>query len=207
MRDVNTFRENVLLAIERITGDAAIDSGPEQALWRVTRTLPSLMGDSAAAAIPGNLAPGVIPASASTMFMLTPDQKHHLIVAPVNFPPEQHYEKVVITLGHPGHVASTRRGFLLRDTSHHESFVKILQTFRGASAMLVPMSWKNTYLGTLICASSVRNTFSEIDMSAMHAFAGLTAALWIGHGGPAWLKTLDYSRFPERTDESAPSPR
>jgi hypothetical protein len=33
-------------------------------------------------------------------------------------------------------------------------------------------------------------------MRAMHAFAGLAAAVWMAHDGPAWLNTLDYSRFP-----------
>jgi hypothetical protein len=199
MRDVAAFSHTVMLALERIAGDAAIEPGPEQALWTITRALPSLLGDPAAATIPGNVPPDVAPASACAAFMRTPDQKHHLITAPVNFAPGQHYEKVSISLGHPGHVAKSQRGLLLRDTSHHDSFVKILQTFRGASAVQVPMLWKGGYLGTLICASSVRNTFSEIDMRATHAFAGLTAALWIAHGGPAWLGTLDYNSFPERT--------
>ena len=202
MRDVNAFRENLLLALERVAGDAAIEAGPEQALWVITRTLPSLMGDPAAATVPGNLPTGGALASACAAFMLTPDRKHHLITAPVNFEPQQHYEKVSVTLGHPGHVAATRRGMFLRDTSHHESFVKILQTFRGASAMQVPMVWRNEYLGTLICASSAHNTYFEIDMRAMHVFAGLAAALWIAHDGPGWLKSLDYDRFPERIAES-----
>jgi hypothetical protein len=199
VRDLHAFRENVLAAVERAAGDAAIEPGAEQALWVITRTLPSLLGDPAAATLPGNLPEGVPFASACAAFMLTPDQNYHLITAPVNFAPSQRYEKVSVGLGHPGHVARTRRAMLLRNTSHHESFVKILQTFRGASAMQVPMFWKNDYLGTLICASSAYNVFSEIDMRAMHAFAGLAAALWVAHDGPAWLKTLDYSRFPERT--------
>jgi hypothetical protein len=198
VRDLNAFRENVLAALERVAADAAIEPGPEEALWIITRTLPSLMGDPAAATLPGNLPGGTALASACAAFMLTPDKKHHLITAPVNFAPSQHYEKVSVTLGHPGYVAKTRRGMLLRNTSHHDSFVKILQTFRGASAMQVPMLWKNDYLGTLICASSAYNTFSEIDMRAMYAFAGLAAALWMAHAGPAWLNTLDYSCFPER---------
>ena len=36
-------------------------------------------------------------------------------------------------------------------------------------------------------------------MRVIYAFAGLAAALWIAHDGPAWLDTLNYSRFPERT--------
>ena len=53
------------------------------------------------------------------------------------------------------------------------------ETFRAASAIQVPMFWQNDYLGTLICASSAANVFSEIDMRAMHAFAALSAVLML----------------------------
>ena len=82
MRDVHSLRENLLLALERVAGDAAIARDAEEALWCVTRTLPSLLGDAMAAGRPGALADG---ASAATAFMVTPDRKHHLITAPVNF--------------------------------------------------------------------------------------------------------------------------
>jgi signal transduction protein with GAF and PtsI domain len=200
MRDLNAFQDDVLLAFERLAGDAGIASGPEEALWTLTRALPSLMGDPPA--VLRSLPADTAPASACAAFMITPDKRHHLIAAPVNFAPEQYHEKVAIKLGHPGHVAETRRALLLRDTSHYASFVKILQTFRAGSAMQVPMLWKNDYLGVLICANSARNAFSEIDLRAMQAFAGLAASLWIAHGGPAWLETLDYDKLPERTQGS-----
>ena len=38
MRDYDAFRENVLTALERVAGDAAIAEGPEAALWCITRT-------------------------------------------------------------------------------------------------------------------------------------------------------------------------
>src|SRR5262245_2517379 len=123
MRNLDALRENLLLALERVAGDAAIACGPEEALWCVTRTLPSLLGNAAAVARPGALREGAAPASAATAFMVTPDRRHHLITAPVNFGPEQRHERVAITLGHPGVVAATRRGIMLGDTSHHESFV------------------------------------------------------------------------------------
>ena len=135
---------------------------------------------------------------AATAFMVTPDRKHHLITAPVNFRPEQHHELVAITLGHPGAVAATRRGIMLADTSHHESFVKILQTFRAGSAMQVPMLWQGEYLGVLICANAARGAFAEVDFRALHAFANLAAALWMAHGGPGWLRSLDYAELPVR---------
>jgi GAF domain len=199
MRNLHSLCENLLLALERVAGDAAIARGAEEALWCVTGTLPSLLGDPTAAARPGALPDGAVPASAATAFMVTPDGKHHLITAPVNFRPEQHHELVAITLGHPGVVAATRRGIMLADTSHHESFVKILQTFRAGSAMQVPMLWKDEYLGVLICANAARGAFAEIDFRALHAFANLATALWMAHDGPGWLRSLDYSSLPVRS--------
>jgi signal transduction protein with GAF and PtsI domain len=200
MRNLDSLRENLLLALERVAGDAAIARGAEEALWCVTRTLPSLLGDAAAATRPGGLPDATVPASAATAFMVTPDRKHHLITAPVNFRPEQHHELVAITLGHPGMVAATRRGIMLADTSHHESFVKILQTFRAGSAMQVPMLWQGEYLGVLICANAGRGAFAEVDFRALHAFANLAAALWMAHDGQGWLRSLEYSELPVRTE-------
>ena len=199
MRNLDSLRENLLLALERVAGDAAIARGAEEALWCVTRTLPSLLGDAAAATRPGGLPDATVPASAAAAFMVTPDRKHHLITAPVNFRPEQHHELVAITLGHPGMVAATRRGIMLADTSHHESFVKILQTFRAGSAMQVPMLWQGEYLGVLICANAARGAFAEVDFRALHAFANLAAALWMAHDGQGWLRSLEYSELPGRT--------
>src|ERR1700730_3223194 len=110
MRDLDALRENMLLALDRVAGDAAIAHDAEEALWCVTRTLPSLLGDASAATRPGAFRGEETPASAAAAFMVTPDRKHHLVVAPVNFRPEQHHELVAIALGHPGVVAATRRG-------------------------------------------------------------------------------------------------
>ena len=198
MRDVGRFHHEVSLALSRIAADAAITDEPEEALWLTTRMLPSLLGDRDAATDPTNLPQGARPQSACTAFMRTPDGRYHLITAPVNFAPEQYHEKVAINLGHPGHVAATQRPLLLRDTSHHTSFVKILQTFRAGSAVQTPMLWRGRSIGVLICANAARNTFAEIDLLAMQAFTGLAAAVWIASGGPAWLETLDYAKLPER---------
>lgn len=200
MRDYDAFRDNVLAALERVAGDAALVEDPEAALWCITRTLPSLLGNGDASRRPGALPKDAAPASAATTFIATPDRQYHLITAPVNFAPEQYHERVAITLGHPGHVASTGRGVFLADTSHHQSFVKILQTFRAGSAMQVPMLWKGEYIGTLICANAARGTYEEIDYRVCETFARLAAVLWIAHGGPTWLQRLDYDRLPVRTE-------
>lgn len=202
MHTYDAYRETIVAGLARAAADAAIAEGPEEALWVITRMLPSLLGDRAAAINPANLPAGVAPQTACTCFMRTPDGRHHLICAPVNFQPEQYHEKVAITLGHPGVVAKTKRPLLLRDTSHHESFVKILQTFRAGSVLQVPLLWKDECIGVLICANVARNVFSEVDLQSILAFSGLTTALWMAHGGPAWLRTIDYSKLPERTKGS-----
>jgi signal transduction protein with GAF and PtsI domain len=206
MRDHNAFRENVLAALERVGGDAALAEDPEAALWCVTRTLPSLLGNADAQQRLGALPSGAAPGAAAAAFLATADGQYHIIAAPVNFQPDQHHERVAITLGHPGRVAATRRGVMLADTSHHHSFVKILQTFRAGSAIQVPMLWKGDYLGVLICANAARATFEEIDYRAGETFARLAAALWVAHGGPKWLATLNYDRLAVRKPTAASDP-
>jgi hypothetical protein len=188
-------------AIARVAAEASEADGPEEALWCITRTIPALLGDASASSRPGAFREGSVPAvtGAAVAFMLTPDGRHHLITAPVNFLPEQHHELVDIELGHPGVVARTRRPLLLRDTSLHQSFVKILQTFRAASSMFAPLLWRGDYLGVLICANAARSTFGERDLVAHQAFAALAAAVWMAHGGQAWMASLDLAKLPVRS--------
>ena len=193
--------QNHLLALARVAAEGAAAAGPEEALWAITRTVPALLGDPAAALRPNAFREELPPVigAAATIFLRMPNGRHHLIAAPVNFAPAQHHELVDIALGHPGHVARTRRAMLLHDTALHEGFVKILQTFRAGSSMFAPLSWQDEYLGVMICANAARNTFSELDLAALQAFAGLGSALFMGHGGPAWLAGLDVSASPVRS--------
>ncbi len=192
--------ENIL-ALSRITADACAADGPEEALWCITRNIPALLGDPAASARPGAFreAGPLTATSAAVAFMRTPNGRHHLITAPVNFLPEQHHELVDIALGHPGEIAHNHRPLLLRDTTLHSSFVKILQTFKAGSTVFAPLLWKGEYLGVLICANAARGTFGERDLMTHQAFAHIAAACWIAQGGPAWMETLDMSRFPVRS--------
>lgn len=200
MTDAQDRAQEALLALARIGRDAAEAAGPEEALWMITRTLPTLLGDPAAALAPNAFreTPPPAIAQAAAAFLRMPDGRHHLIAAPVNFLPEQHHELVDIALGHPGHVAVHQKPLLLRDTVLEPSFVKILQAFRAGSSMFAPMLWQGRYLGVLICANAARRTFGERDLSAMTAFAALAASLFIAHGGEAWLGALDTSRSPVR---------
>ena len=110
---IDRFHRDAMLALARVAEDAAIADGPEEALWLITRLLPSLMGDPTAAERRGNLPEGTALGRAAAAFMRTPDGQHHLVTAPVNFRPEQHHEKIPIGLGHPGHVAQTHRAAIL----------------------------------------------------------------------------------------------
>ena len=181
------------LALARVAAEGAAAPSAEEALWAITRTVPALLGDPGAALRPNAFREDPPPTigAAATVFLRMPDGLHHLIAAPVNFAPGQHHELVAIELGHPGHVAKTRQPMLLHDTALHASFVKILQSFRAGSSMFAPLLWQGEYLGVLICANAARGTFSEGDLAALQAFAGLGAALFMAHGCPAWLAGMD----------------
>ncbi|WP_198374903.1 GAF domain-containing protein [Neoroseomonas rubea] len=200
MRTMLELSHDAMLALSRVAAEAAAAEGPEDALWSVTRTLPALLGDRSAALAPRAYRDDPPPAvtSACAVFLRMPDGRHHMISAPVNFPPEQHHELVDIALGHPGHVAATRQPMVLHDTTLHASFVKILQAFRAGSSMFTPMLWKDDYLGVIICANAARGTFGERDLAVQTAFAGLAAALFMAHGGPAWLAGIDTAGLPVR---------
>jgi hypothetical protein len=192
---------NNTLAFARVAAEGAAAPGPEEALWAITRTVPALLGDPAAALRPNAFREDPAPriGAAATVFLRMPDGRHHLISAPVNFAPSQHHELVAIELGHPGHVAKTRQPMLLHDTALHASFVKILQSFRAGSSMFAPLLWQGEYLGVLICANAARGTYAEADLAALQGFAGLGAALFMAHGGPAWLAGMDVSGRPVRS--------
>jgi hypothetical protein len=189
MRDFGQFNADAVRALG-LTGAAAnAAAGPEEALWTITRALPELLGDRAAHLEPGNLKPGESQQFACCCFVVTSDAKHNLLVAPVNFGPAQRHQKIDIALGHPGHVVKTRQPLLLANTDHHQSFVKILETFRAGSALFAPLLWREKAIGVIVCAAQARNTFSEMDLAVHVAFSHLAAAQWIAHGGSAGLKT------------------
>lgn len=187
----------VALAVERLVEEASFADGPEEALWTFTRAVPSLFGRENEVYGRADAA-GVEVMTACTAFLLTPDRRFHLITAPVNFLPEQYHEKVSIDLGHPAHVARTRHPLLLKNTAHHTSFVKILQTFRAGSSMFAPLLWAGDYLGVLIAASTRHESFREADLLGLRVMAAAATATFIAKGGPAWLEGLDLSGLPER---------
>lgn len=190
MRDIAAFHQEAIRVLGRAAAEASTAAGPEEALWVITETLPKLLGDRESHLQPGNLKEGERQQFACCCFVVTPDRKSNVLVAPVNFGPRQRHMKIDIELGHPGHVVTTKQPMLLANTDKHKSFVKILETFRAGSAVFAPLMWKGDALGVIICASQARNTMSEVDLEVHVAFSHLAAAQWVAHQGPEYLRAL-----------------
>ena len=190
MRDFAAFRHEALGALGRASAEANAAAGPEEALWAFTKTLPDLLGDREAHLKPGNLKEGEKQQFASCAFIVTPDRQSQILLAPVNFLPEQRHSLIGIDLGHPGHVVQTKQPLLLANTDEHRSFVKILQTFRAGSAVFAPLMWTGEALGVIVCAGQARYTMGEADLEVLVAFSHLASAVWMAHDGAAYLRSL-----------------
>jgi hypothetical protein len=190
VRDLSAFRQEAIRALNRAGEEASCAPGPEEALRVITEALFNLLGDRTAHLQPGNLKEGEQQQFACCCFIVTPDRKSNQIFAPVNFGPKQHYQKIDLGHGHPGQTVRNRKPILLANTDEHQSFVRILETFRAGSAVFAPLMWKSAAIGLLNCASQGRNTFNEADFEVNIAFSHLAAAQWIAHQGPAYLAQL-----------------
>ena len=188
MRDIAAFHRAAIDALARAGAEASKAAGPEEALWVITGTLPKLLGDREAHLQPGNLKEGEKQQFACCCFVVTPDRQSMLLIAPVNFAEGQRHTKIAIDLGHPGHVVNTKQPMLLANTDEHKSFVKILQKFRGGSAVFAPLLWQGDAIGVIVCAGQARYTMTEADLEVHVAFSHLAAAQWVAHGGAEWLK-------------------
>ena len=190
MRDIAAFHHEAIRALRQAGAEANAAAGPEEAIRVITETLPRVLGDRESHLQSGNLKEGEKQQFACGCFVVTPDGKFNLLVAPVNFGPAQRHMKIDITLGHPGSVVKNKQPLLLANTDTHKSFVKILETFRAGSAVFAPLIWGRDAVGVIICASQARNTFSEADLEVHVAFSHLAAALWMAHRGPVYLDKL-----------------
>lgn len=188
-------RENLFLEAVRVLGEVARQAAgaadAEEALQHVTHALSNLLGDREAHLRPGNLKPGESQQFACGAFFLTPDGKHNLLIAPVNYHPEQKHQKVDSTLGHPGWMVKNQKPLLLANTDLDSGFVKILRTFRAGSVCYAPIKLGDTYHGQIICAAQGRNTMREDDLAVHALFCHFAAVLWVAKGGPAYLEKVD----------------
>ncbi len=190
MRDIAAFHREAIRALAQAGAQADAAAGPEEALQIITEALPRLLGNKESHLEPGNLKEGEQQQFACGCFVVTPDGKFNQLIAPVNFAPTQRHMKIDIALGHPGSVVKNKQPMLLANTDTHQSFVKILETFRAGSAVFAPLIWGRDAVGVIVCASQARNTFSEADLEVHVAFSHLAASLWMAHQGPAYLRSL-----------------
>ena len=195
----------IVLALGRVIAEAADATGPEEALWCFTRASPGPLGHPAAASRPHAFREPQPPeiGVAAVCFMRMPDGAHHLITAPVNFPPAQHHELVDIGLGHPGVVARLqpaaaaaryRAAPRLRQRSCRQDlprrFGDVRATAIGAGAHRRRAD---------LCQRRSRHLRRGRPGRAGTSFAHAAAACWMGRpAGSAWLAALDTSGLPVR---------
>jgi hypothetical protein len=190
-RTVDRMLRDVLPALGRATREACAASGPEGALRHITAMAPALLGDKEAHLRPGGLKAGERQFSVCGMFAVTPDVRHHVLLAEVGFPTEQHRLRIDIGLAHPGWVFKHRKPLLLANTDLDAGFTQILKTARMGSALYAPMMWKGELLGQLVLASQARYTYAQVDLDVLVTFAEVATALWIAHDGPSFLRSLE----------------
>lgn len=166
---------------------AANAEDAEAALREVVHAALRITGDATAHQRPGSLKPGERHFLVSGVFMVSPDETSHLLLAEWGFPPEQHRLYYPLDTGHPGWVWKNEQALILENTDEHADFKQILKTARMGSAIYAPMIWQNTFIGHLICAAQARNTYAPSDLVRLQALSALAAAVYMAKGGPDQL--------------------
>ncbi len=190
-RDLDRFRAQALAALRQAGETATLTAPVEAALSDITKTAYDLLGDREAHLQPGALKEGETQFFVCGIFLLRPGDAGHILVAEHGFPAEQHRLTVAIDMGHPGHVWRTKGPLILANTDEHTDFKQILKTARMGSALYAPMFWRGEMLGQIICAAQARNTFQDIDLDVLCAFAGLAGLAFVAGDGKAWCNALE----------------
>jgi hypothetical protein len=178
-----------VLAMLEQAGQSALDAeGPEQAMRVLAQACFDTLGDRTAHLQPGALLAGERQFFVAGAFIVTPDQRYHMLVGNIGFPKEQERLLVPIDGGHPGKVYATRSKLLLKNTDDHQTFKQYLKTARMGSTIFAPMIFKGKFHGQLIMAAQARHTMRDSDLEAIVAMSRIAAGAWIAHGGPAWLE-------------------
>lgn len=185
------FFQEALKTLGDVAQQGALATNAEEAVQVVTLALANLLGDREAHLCLGNLKAGEFQQFACGAFFLTADGRSNLLIAPINYHPEQKHMKVDATLGHPGWMVKNQKPLLLANTDLDSGFVKILRTFRAGSVCYAPIKLGDTYYGQIICAAQGRNTMTQDDLVVHTAFCQLAAALWVSKSGPEYLKKID----------------
>jgi hypothetical protein len=176
------------LAMMEQAGQACLDAaGPEEAMRVLAQACWDTLGDREAHLRPGALRDGERQFFVAGVFIVTPDERSHMLVGNVGFPTEQERLLVPIDGGHPGQVYATRSKLLLKNTDDHATFKQYLKTARMGSTVFGPMIFKGKFHGQLIMAAQARHTMDEEDLAIIVALSRIAAGAWVAHGGPAWL--------------------
>ncbi|WP_421928603.1 GAF domain-containing protein [Neoaquamicrobium sediminum] len=183
-----TNPDAVISLIDEAGAAALSADGPEAAIHELARRFFDLLGDRTAHEREGGLKPGERQFFVAGAFLVTPDEKYHMLVGNRGFPDEQRRLLVPIDAGHPGWVYLNKRELILENTDDHGAFRQYLKTSRMGSTIFAPMFWKGRFMGQLIMAAQARHTMRQSDLAALKAISRLAAALWVAHDGPAWLE-------------------
>jgi hypothetical protein len=189
-RNLQAFYEKGVVLLAETAASGAKAGSAEEALSIVTRACMDHLGHRELAKEPGNLKEGEKDQYACGSFFLLPGASKQILLAPHNYGPEQHYMVIGTDIGHPGWIIKNRTSLLLRNTDEHQSFVKILKTFRAGSVVYAPIEWKGNFLGQIICAGQARNVMDTADLNLLVSLANLAGALWMAHDGPSEIKRL-----------------
>ena len=176
-----------LAMMEQAGQDCLNAEGPEEAMRVLAQACWDTLGDREAHLRPGALRDGEKQFFVAGVFIVTPDERYHMLVGNVGFPKEQERLLVPIDGGHPGQVYATRSKLLLKNTDDHATFKQYLKTARMGSTIFGPMIFRDRFHGQLIMAAQARHTMDEEDLASIVALSRIAVGAWIAHGGPAWL--------------------
>ena len=169
-------------------GEALAAPGPEQAILAIVSRYFDLLGDRRAHLAPGALKEGEHQYFVAGAFLVTPDERYHMLVGNRGFPPEQRRLLVPIDAGHPGWVWSNNSPLLLENTDDHDAFRQYLKTSRMGSTIFAPMHWEGRFIGQIVMAAQARYTMDQGDLDVLKAASRIAAPIWMAKGGPAWLE-------------------
>lgn len=163
---------------------------PKEAFHSITSRLLEVVGDKTAHEKPGALLPGETQFSVSGVFLLSPDRKHHVLTASVNFPEHQRRLKIDVSYPPMQQVMQNGKPLLIANTDESDIFLQYLETSRMGSVIYVPLLWRGEFFGQLVAAAQARNTFRAEDVKIMSVFAWITSLLWIACDGPSRLEEI-----------------
>ncbi len=176
--------------VARAAQAAANARDVEAALSEIVHAALRITGDDDAHRRPGALRPGERHFMISGIFMVSPDETSHLLIAEWGFPKEQHRLHFPLDMAHPGWVWKNQKPLILENTDEHDDFRQILKTARMGSVLYAPMIWQGGFIGQMLVAAQARNTYAPCDLLRLQALAALAAATYMAKNGPERLAAI-----------------